>query len=367
MGGGAGSHRQRAATVLAVATMGFAGVLLLAGLLAAADAPGAVASVVAAVLPAPLLVTIVLALDRYEPEPRRVLGLTFLYGATAAVLLAGVLNVAGFTLAAVAFGPAVGEFLTVVVVAPVVEETLKGLAVLVVFWRLRAQFNGVVDAIVYSAMVGLGFAVTENAFYYAGALLEGRDVFTAVIVLRGVLSPFAHPLFTSMFGMGLALASESARLRAVPPLLGLLAAIVLHALWNASTFLGPAFLLVYLVVFVPLFAVVVGAGLLAARRESRLIRTYLVADVRSGLLTADEVDKLASVRLRRQAERESAQRGGEAAKQARRDFHHAATRLAFLRHRADKGALHAPSAGDEERWVAEVRRRKAAAKGPAAG
>jgi protease PrsW len=353
--------------VAGVVAMMLAGVVLMGGLFALGDAPGVVVSVVAALLPAPLLVALVLAIDRYEPEPRRVVALTFLYGATAAVLFAGVLNVAGFTFAAVAFGPAVGEFLTVALVAPVVEEVLKSLAVLVVFWRLREQFNGVVDALVYSAMVGLGFAVTENAFYYAGALLEGRDVFTTVVVLRGVFSPFAHPLFTSMFGIGLAVAIETARYRAVPPLVGLGGAILLHALWNASTFLGAGFFLVYVFVFVPVFAAVVVAAVAASRHEARLIRIYLTEDVRSGLLTTDELEKLASVRLRRRAERDAARQGGEAAKDVRRAFHHAATRLAFLRHRRHRGALHAPGAEEEARWVAEVRRRKTLAKGPASG
>jgi protease PrsW len=391
------NRRRRSGLVAGVAGMTLAGGALLAGLFTTVDAPGAVTSMLAAVLPAPLLVALVLAVDRYEPEPKRVLGLTFLYGATAAVLFAGVLNVAGFAFAGGGggggggggrargggaagggrgreargggAGGGAGEFLTVSVVAPVVEETLKSLAVLVVFWRLRDQFNGVVDAIVYSGMVGLGFAVTENAFYYAGALVEGADVFTAVIVIRGVFSPFAHPLFTSMFGIGLAVAGETARFRALPPILGLGAAVFLHGLWNAATFLGPGFFLVYLFVFVPLFIAVVVAAVLASAREARLIRAYLAPDVHSGLLTADEVEKLASSRLRRQAEREATRLGGESGKQARRAFHHAATRLAFLRHRRHKRALHAPSAEEEARWVAEVRRRKAVAKGglPATG
>jgi protease PrsW len=356
-----GGDRRRAGLVVAVVALVLAGVVLAAGLLATTDAPGALASLLAAVLPAPLLVSLVLAIDRYEPEPRRVLFLTFLYGATAAVLLAGVLNVAGFTFAAVTFGPAVGELLTVTVVAPVVEETLKAVAVLVVFWRLRDQFNGVVDALVYSAMVGLGFAITENVFYYAEALLTGQTAFTAVVVVRGVFSPFAHPLFTSMFGLGLAVAIESARARALGPLVGLVGAIFLHALWNASTFLGAGFFLVYLFVFVPLFGAVVVAAVLASRHEARIIRSHLARDVQTGVLTPGEVDELASARLRRIAEREAARLGSEPAKQAQRAFHHAATRLAFLRHRRARRALHAPGANEEARWVDEVRRRKAAA------
>jgi RsiW-degrading membrane proteinase PrsW (M82 family) len=338
--------------------MGLIGVVILVGVFGSFGAQAAV-SVLAAVLPAPLLVAIVLLIDRYEPEPKRVLSITYLYGATAAVVFAALLN----TIVSAALGLDVAEFLEVSVVAPLVEETLKCLAVLAVFWRLRDQFNGVVDAVVYSAMVGLGFAVTENIFYYGAAFVEGSDVFAQTVVVRGVFSPFAHPLFTSMFGIGLAVASETARARLLWPILGWLGAMFLHGLWNAAASTGPGFLLAYVVVFVPVFLIVLLAAFLASRREQRLIRTHLDEDVTNGLLSRDELENLASTRGRRTAERESARRGGVTAKDRRREFHAAATRLAFLRHRRRSGALYAATAEEEARQVEEVWRAKAAATG----
>jgi protease PrsW len=310
-------------------------------------------------LPAPLLIGVVLLIDRYEPEPKRVLAITYLYGATAAVVLAGFFT-AFFT---AALGLEVAQLAEVSVVAPLVEETVKGLAVLAVFWRLRDQFNGVVDAVVYSAMVGLGFAVTENILYYGAALVEGSDVFAQTVVIRGVFSPFAHPLFTSLFGIGLVVATETARARLLWPFLGWLGAVILHGLWNAAASSGPGFVVVYGVFFVPVFVTVLIAALTASRREQRLIRMHLAKDVASGLLTLDEVERIASIRRRRAAERESARRGGEAAKDRRREFHAAATRLAFQRHRRRSGALHAASAQQEARLIDEVARAKVAAEG----
>lgn len=349
------------------AVLGFAGALLVLEIVLLVGGAGALAAAFAAVVPAPLLVGLVLLIDRYEPEPRRVLAAAFAWGATAAALLAGLFNLLGFVVIAAVVGPELGTAATAVLVAPVTEESLKGAAVLAVYWWGRREFNGVIDGLVYSAMVGLGFAVTENVFYYGEALLAGQDVFTATVVARGVVSPFAHPLFTAMFGIGLALATEVTRWRAGLAALGLLGAMVLHGLWNLAALGGPVFLAVYVVFFVPLFAAVVAVALMAGRREQRLLRTYLWPETHTGLLTADEVDTIASLGLRRQAEREAARAGGQQAQRRRRAFHHAATRLAFLRHRRQVGGPHAPSAPEEDRWVAEVRQRKIAAKGQPAG
>lgn len=359
-------ERRRWWAIGGVAAMALMAVFLLLQVLAIAGPQGAAVSLVVAVLPAPVLVSIVLLIDRYEPEPPHMLGLTFLWGATAAVLLAGILNALGGGLAQAAFGPGLGGVFTMVVIAPVVEETLKAGAVLFVFWRWREEFNGVIDGLVYSAMVGLGFEATENMLYYAQAILEGQDTFVITIVARAGLSPFAHPLFTSMVGIGLALYVEGGRGGPLLPLAGLLAAIGLHMLWNGAAAAGLVFFLVYVFVIIPSLITVVLVARRAVRREESLLRTYLRQDVATGLLTVQEVEKLASVRLRRRAERESA-RVGRRARDLRRQFHHAATELAFLRHR--QRTMKAPQAStedDEAHWVAEVRRLKTLAKGPEA-
>ena len=93
---------------------------------------------------------------------------------------------------------------TAVLVAPWVEEAAKGAAVLLVLLFRRREFDGVVDGIVLAGLAGVGFAFTENILYFGRAFLAGQEqslttgFFAAGItfVLRGVLSPFAHPLFT---------------------------------------------------------------------------------------------------------------------------------------------------------------------------
>jgi RsiW-degrading membrane proteinase PrsW (M82 family) len=81
----------------------------------------------------------------------------------------------------------------------------------------RREFDGIIDGIVYAGIVAAGFAFTENILYFGRAFGEEAEMGGSVLftlILRGVLSPFAHPLFTSMTGIGAGLAANSA---APPP------------------------------------------------------------------------------------------------------------------------------------------------------
>src|SRR3984885_2352534 len=197
-----------------------------------------------ALLPVPFLVGIVLLLDRLEPEPRANLVLAFAWGAGVAALLAAVINTAGLVfITQPALGNSTGEYVSATFGAPVVEESLKGLILIILLWRRRQELDGPTDGIIYAAMVGLGFAMTENLGYYIDALVRpevgGVKLLGMTFVLRGVLSPFAHPIFTSMTGIGVAYAATHRHGRWAIGV-GLLAAMLLHGLWNALTALGLA-------------------------------------------------------------------------------------------------------------------------------
>jgi RsiW-degrading membrane proteinase PrsW (M82 family) len=195
-----------------------------------------------AVVPVPVYVVLALWLDRFEPEPAKTLWQTFAWGATVAVFVALLVNIAERRRDAVRSpGPDAAELLRQVVTAPVVEELAKCFALLVLYRELKDEFDGVVDGVVYAAMVGLGFAMIENVQYYGAAIAEGTESSVVTFFLRGMVSPFAHPLFTAMFGIGLGIVRErhGEGNRWGPPLLGLRLAIGLHALWNlAASFEG---------------------------------------------------------------------------------------------------------------------------------
>ena len=99
------------------------------------------------------------------------------------------------------------------IVAPLTEEGAKGLFVLLLLWFRRRVIDGVLDGIVYAGLVGVGFAFTENILYLGGAYMGGAGVgpgglgsATGLFVVRGIFSPFAHPLFTAFIGVGVGVA-----------------------------------------------------------------------------------------------------------------------------------------------------------------
>src|SRR5439155_19701914 len=125
------------------------------------------------------------------------------------------------------------------------------------FWK-KDEFDGVIDGIVYAAMVGLGFAMTENIQYYGLAVTKaGGGGLTLVFILRGALAPFSHPMFTRLtcIGLGLARQSRHAFVKFIAPVLGLLAAISFHSIWNGSAALfgGVGFILLYVLILVHAF------------------------------------------------------------------------------------------------------------------
>ncbi|WP_375384900.1 PrsW family intramembrane metalloprotease [uncultured Microbacterium sp.] len=297
------SRRGRSASVWVIALI----VLVLIGLVGYfLTALGPVASLVGmilALIPLAGAVVAVRIIDRWEPEPRSLLVLAVAWGAIVAVGIALAVDLA----IAVVFGPvdtAARDVFSSVIQAPLVEEFAKGLGVFVIFATARRAFDGPVDGIVYGALVGAGFAFTENIQYFAISLIEGgvADV-SATFFVRGIMSPFAHVMFTSVTGFALGLAARrgaSVRGAIGPWIAGMLGAAVLHALWNGSAVLGEFFVL-YLSLQVPLFAVFV-IGVVALRREeARLTKARLGEYADAGWFTAQEVDMLATGPGRRAA------------------------------------------------------------------
>ena len=238
-------------------------VLLLVGVLTASAPAAALAAAVPLLIVWPTLAW----LDRVEPEPTSSRVHALLWGAFVAVLAAAVAN---DTVAALA-GPSVAA----VVSAPLVEEGFKTLGVL---WAVRrGEVDGVTDGIVFAGWVALGFAVVEDVLYFADA----GELFAEVFVLRAVLTPFAHPLFTFWAGLAIGRAVARGRSPRRAALWGYALAVGLHAAWNGSLVYGAPdaetgqgghmwfVLLVVAPLFVLLFAAVVVALIRMRRAEQR--------------------------------------------------------------------------------------------------
>lgn len=312
---------------------------------------------IVAIVPVPIYVVLALWLDRFEPEPARTLWQTFAWGATVAVFIALMVNMLSQDVLGAVAGERAAELFGSIVTAPVVEELAKGFALLVLFRELKDEFDGVVDGVVYAAMVGLGFAMIENVQYYGEAIAAGGEASVLTFFLRGMISPFAHPLFTSMFGIGLGIVRErhgQARSWAAP-VLGLTVAIALHSLWNlAATFEGWFFAL-YVLVMLPAFVGVLMLIYLSLRREGRVLREHLEPLVGDGILTLQDLDALCQVRARLIATLDAWKRGGVPHWRARRELHRVASELAFHRWRVLRGLTLGPEA-DAEREAEYLKR-----------
>jgi len=313
-----------------------------------------------AVFPVPIYVALALWVDRFEPEPPRTLAQTFAWGATVAVLAAVCINTTAQTVAEGIVGSRAADFFGAVVSAPVVEELAKGLALAFLYRELRDEFDDVVDGVVYAAMVGLGFAMVENIQYYGAAVEEGGGSSAVTFAIRGMMAPFAHPLFTAMFGIGLGYTRErmrSARRFWAPPV-GLAAAVGLHALWNLATTSDSWFLALYFVVMVPAFVGILVIVYLSLVREGRVIREHLAHLVEARVIDADELECLCIVRRRLRASYDAWRAGGTVRWRRRRELHRTASELAFHRWRVRRG-LSKGAEADALREAAYLRRLKA--------
>jgi RsiW-degrading membrane proteinase PrsW (M82 family) len=180
-------------------------------------------------------------LDRYEKEPKLLLGAAFAWGVVIAGGGAYILNTAfGLGIYVLTGSEGAAEFGTTSIVAPIIEESLKGLAVLVVFLIFRNEFDSVLDGVVYGAVTAMGFAAIENVLYiYRNGYIEGGwEGFWVLAFIRVILVGWMHPFFTAFTGIGLAIARMTpnvlVKIIAVPT--GFAIAVVAHAFHN--TFSG---------------------------------------------------------------------------------------------------------------------------------
>lgn len=297
-------------------------------------------------------------IDRWEREPRLAVLFAFLWGAAVAVLIA---LIVGAELDQIIVSLANGsdfayEFIGAAIQAPLVEETGKGLGVLILFWAARKYFDGPVDGIVYAAWVAGGFAFTENILYFGSQLLDsgGFDgsVFE-IFLIRGIMSPFAHVMFTSFIGIALGFAARrTGAFGAVGFfLLGLIPAILLHALWNGALFFVSDFYGYYAIVQVPLFVMAILLVLFLRRQESKLTFDRLSEYASVGWFNQVEVAAIATPQGRRQAKAWAASNGRS---REMRAFIHDATRLAFARQRIVTGRGRDAAVADEALLLASI-------------
>jgi len=304
-------------------------------------------------LQAVIYVLFVRAIDLYEREELKYVFPVFVWGFTVAVGVSGLFNsLFAVTLSAVVRSAQLVEFFTAVVVAPVVEESSKGLALLIAFAvaslislrRGELEFSGVMDGIVYGSAVGFGFSIAEDLLY---GMQYGEEIF----VVRRIFGGFGHAAFTSLTGIGIGLIpwARSKVLKVLLPVLGLTGAILLHAIFNfTGAIFGP---LAYFMLFIVLLVyVLVIAVWLAVERWT--IREELRDEVARGTISAWEYAILPTYFARRFYYLGLIFTGRVGEWRRARKLHEAAVNLAFAKRVSRKSY-----AASQQRRVELLRRR----------
>ncbi|MBP1466352.1 PrsW family intramembrane metalloprotease [Candidatus Chloroploca sp. M-50] len=257
-------------------------------------------------IPAFFYASIVYWLDRFEKEPKRLLVGAFLWGALVATIGAIIWTSAlEVGVAMLIADELMLEFTGTALLAPIVEEVLKGIAVGLIFLIAPYEFDSVLDGMVYGAITALGFAATENVLYlyFLGYQDGGYESMFALFILRVILGGWGHAVYTAFFGMGLALARlrRGTFSRIFFPLLGLFIAIFLHALHNGmAVLLGEALGLAGLALILMVdwigWLVALGVVIWALMRERRWLKTYLREEAARGTISVAQYETASSLR-----------------------------------------------------------------------
>lgn len=240
-------------------------------------------------------------LDRYEKEPKALLGAAFFWGMVIAAGGAFIINTA-FGLGIYIFTGSEGaaDIGTTSIVAPIVEEFFKGLAVAIVFFIFYKEFDSVLDGIIYGGMVGLGFAATENTLYiFRNGYLDGgwAGLFLLAFI-RVILVGWMHAFFTAFTGIGFAVArtNKNMLIKSIAPFAGLGIAISIHAFHNTFGGLigGLGGLAAGTFVDWIGWALMLGFIIWLVNHERSIVKNHLQAEVFSGMITQAQYQKALS-------------------------------------------------------------------------
>jgi len=234
-------------------------------------------------------------LDHYEKEPKLLLGGVFAWGAIVAAGGAFLINtLLGTGIYLFTGSETATNLSTSAVIAPIIEESLKGFAVIIVFLFFRREFDSILDGIIYASVAALGFAATENIYYLFnyGYLEDGLGGLLVLAFIRIILVGWQHPFYTAFIGIGLALArlNRNPVIKGFAPVAGWGLAVLTHGLHNtlASLLTGGGGFLLGSVVDWTGWAMMFGFILWNISREQRYLSLQLREEVTLGNLTLNQ-------------------------------------------------------------------------------
>ena len=310
--------------------------LMLVGVLGFLQASGPIVTVFLAILcivPLAIVVSVLLFIDRFEPEPLGMKLAALAWGGGVSIFFGIMGNeFVQYSVTEQTGDEVQGMIFSVVVGAPVVEELLKGLGVLVIVWARRTHISSAIDGLVYAGFAACGFLVVEDFTYFVRAVLTDGDL-GQMFFQRVVMGVFGHVMYTSCMGWATGWAVTRARSAAAgcgAVALGWFTGMLLHATWNGTAVLSGGddelFDTFYIFIHVPLFLLWFLFIALAMKRERRDAAAGLMPYVAQGWIVPSEIQMVCDPRSRRAA-LAWASNGGPLAKKAMKQFMYALATL----------------------------------------
>ena len=132
-------------------------------------------------------------------------------------------------------------------IAPVVEESLKMLLILVLIKKNKIGFA--IDGAIYGFSIGAAFSLAENIFYLINYASAEQNLM--VWITRGFGTAVMHGGTTAIFSILFISALNRQTTYALALLMGSLTAMIIHASFNALTE-WPVFATVFILIVIPL-------------------------------------------------------------------------------------------------------------------
>ncbi len=197
-------------------------------------------SSLAAAAPSLILLYCLRCLDPVEREPFRFILLAFIFGIISAFAVIYAPNILSWFMASNSSSDYV-IFFNRVIEAPLLEELSKFCFLVVLLFLIRKEVDSLVDFLVYSSVVALGFEFLENYYYQASALTDSTPLMTWLSVFGGrtIGTMGMHLLFSVWSGFSVWILSfYRSSIRIYLSILSLLVSVCLHGLNNYAAYLS---------------------------------------------------------------------------------------------------------------------------------
>ena len=200
--------------------------------------------ILAAVAPAVILLLFFYKVDKFEPEPKRLLFKLYILGMLSVIPVLILETILTYLNIFTIFDNDLMNLYDALVVAGFSEELFKWIIIMIFVFNSH-EFDEYIDGIIYCVFVSLGFATVENILY----VLEGSY---SVAITRAILSVPAHMLFGVSMGYYLSFSKfgKTKKIRNRYMMLSLIVPILLHGGYDYILMSNIPYLLVAFIPFV---------------------------------------------------------------------------------------------------------------------